>query len=149
MLKQFFKFFDSVFHPPKKASKRRILKRRIRSPKTRRKLKKAFKTHPRIKRTPKTRKTLPAKKHAKQIKLETIGIITHYFPKVNAAVVELKRSMCIGEPIRIKGKITDFCQTVGSMQIDRKPIEKAKKGQEIGLEVFKEVHPGDLVYLST
>ncbi|OIO36407.1 MAG: hypothetical protein AUJ74_02570 [Candidatus Omnitrophica bacterium CG1_02_44_16] len=77
-----------------------------------------------------------------------IGAITHYFPKVNAAVVKLKRPLKIGEPIWIKGKVTDFRQTVGSMQIDRKPIESARPGQEIGLQVFRDVRPGDLVFVS-
>lgn len=84
----------------------------------------------------------------KSVKLKPIGVITHYFPKVNAAVVKLKSSLSLGEPVWIKGNTTDFKQTVGSIQIDRKPLEKAKKGQEIGLEVFKEVRPGDMVYLS-
>jgi len=34
------------------------------------------------------------------------------------------------------------------MQIDRKPIERASKGQEIGLEVFQDVRPGDQVFLT-
>jgi len=67
---------------------------------------------------------------------------------VNAAVVKLKKPLALGEPIWIKGKTTDFRQTAGSMQINRKPIEKARPGQEIGLEVFREVRPGDTVYRS-
>ena len=87
-------------------------------------------------------------KKEKSLKLKPVGVITHYFPKVNAAVVKLKASLSLGEPIWIKGKTTDFRQTVGSIQIDRKPLEKARKGQEIGLEVFKEVKPGDMIYFS-
>ncbi len=88
------------------------------------------------------------KKPPKSKKPQFVGEVTHYFPKVNAAVVKLKRSLSLGEPVWIKGKSTDFRQTIGSMQIDRKPIEKAKKGEEIGLEVFKEVRPGDHLYIS-
>lgn len=63
-------------------------------------------------------------------------------------MVKLKKPLVLGEPVWVKGKITDFRQTVGSMQIDRKPIEKARPGQEIGLEVFREVRQGDAVYRS-
>ncbi len=78
-----------------------------------------------------------------------IGVITHYFPRVNAAVVRLKRPIRLGIPILIKGKSTNFRQTVSSIQINRNPIESARAGAEIGLEVFKGVKPGDLVYESS
>ena len=90
-------------------------------------------------------------KHISKEKLEKslyIGAITHYYPKVHAAVVKLKKPLSLGEPIRIKGRTVDFRQTVGSLQIDRKPIERARAGQEIGLEVFKEVQTGDAIYKS-
>jgi hypothetical protein len=97
----------------------------------------------------KKKATLPKKlKRQKPLKPKIAGIVTHYFPKVNAAVVQLKSPLSLGEPIWIKGKSTDFRQTVGSIQIDRKPLEKAKRGQEIGLEVFREVKTGDVVYFS-
>ncbi len=76
------------------------------------------------------------------------GDITHYFPKVKAAVFRCRVALAIGDAVWIKGKHTNFRQTVGSMQIDRKPIERAAKGQEIGLEVFKDVHKGDQVFLT-
>lgn len=76
------------------------------------------------------------------------GEISHYFPKVKAAVFKCRAPLAIGDAIWVKGRNTDFRQTVGSMQIDRKPIERASKGQEIGLEVFKDVRPGDQVFLT-
>jgi hypothetical protein len=92
------------------------------------------------------RKAAEKKKTRKPIEL---GVVTHYYPKVKAAVLKLKKPLALGEPIWIKGKTTDFRQTVGSMQIDRVPIPKARPGQEIGLEVLREVRPGDIVFLST
>ncbi|MFB3918655.1 MAG: hypothetical protein ACE14U_01140 [Candidatus Velamenicoccus archaeovorus] len=76
------------------------------------------------------------------------GDITHYFPKVKAAVFKCRVPLAIGDAVWVKGRNTDFRQTVGSMQIDRRPIERAVKGQEIGLEVFKDVHEGDGIYLA-
>ena len=97
---------------------------------------------------PQKRKTIKARDKEKLDKSLFIGEITHYYPKVHAAVVKLKKPLSIGEPIRIKGRAVDFRQTVGSLQIDRKPIERARAGQEIGLEVFKEVQTGDAIYKS-
>lgn len=95
------------------------------------------------------RKNLKKKSSKKipKIKLDELGVITHYFPKVNAAVVKLKRTIRLGDPLLIKGNTTDFRQTVGSIQIDRKVIESASAGKEIGLEVLKEVRPGDKIFI--
>jgi len=42
-----------------------------------------------------------------------------------------------GDTIRIKGGITDFEQTVGSMQIEHQNIETAKKGGSLGFRRVK------------
>ncbi len=76
------------------------------------------------------------------------GEISHYFPKVKAAVLRCRAPLAIGDAIWIKGTSTDFRQTIGSMQIDRKAIVRAKRGQEIGLEVFSDVRVGDRVFLT-
>lgn len=59
----------------------------------------------------------------------------------------MSKGLNIGAPVWIKGRQTNFKQTVGSMQINRNQISKARRGQEIGLEVYREVRPGDVVYL--
>ncbi len=115
--------------------------RRRAKPRAKHRLKHRTKLRVRRKPKPKTKTKLRAKP-------KVIGLVTHYFPKVNAAVVKLKRPLRTSEPIWIKGKLTDFRQTVASMQIDRKPIESARAGQEIGLQVFRDVRPGDIVFVS-
>ena len=82
-------------------------------------------------------------------KKNVIGVVTHYFPKVNAAVVKLKRPLAIGDAILIKGRTTSFEQKVDSMQIDHVPIQAAKKGDEIGLAVIDRVREHDLVLSPT
>lgn len=88
------------------------------------------------------RKTLPTAK----TKLILLGKISHYYPKVNAAVIKLKSPLKIGDSIKIEGKNIQFKQKVSSIQIDRKPIQNAKKGQEIGLEVIKPVKDNYKIY---
>ena len=47
-----------------------------------------------------------------------IGGITHFFPKINVAVLEVKKeSLSVGDTIHIKGSHTDLTQKVQSMQI--------------------------------
>ena len=63
-------------------------------------------------------------------------MITHYFPKVDAAVVKLtKGALSVGERIIIKGHTSDFKEKVGSIQLDHAPIQNAEQGMEIGLKV--------------
>ncbi|MFH1128313.1 MAG: translation elongation factor-like protein [Candidatus Omnitrophota bacterium] len=86
------------------------------------------------------------KKIVKKAKEEIQGIVTHYFPKVRAAVIKLKAPLNVGDKVKIKGHTTDFTQTVASLQIDRVAINSAKKGQEIGLLVDSRVRQKDKVY---
>ena len=118
--------------PKKKALKKKTLKKRIVK-------KKALKKVLRKKRVAKT----PGIKKPKE---NIIGLVTHYFPKVRAAVIKLKKPLTTGDVVKIKGHTTDFKQTVTSMQIDLVPIGQAKKGQEIGLLVDSRVRQHDIVY---
>ncbi|MCX5707547.1 MAG: hypothetical protein NTY14_00980 [Candidatus Omnitrophica bacterium] len=98
------------------------------------------------------KKKTPAKKPAvkktkKALKPEKgfLGEITHYFPKVRAAVIKLKEPLGVGDKIKVKGHTTDFTQTIASLQIDRVAITLAKKGDEIGFQVESRVRRGDKV----
>ena len=114
--------------------KRRVVKKRVVKKRPVRKVQRKVK--------PKAKRPVAAKK----TKEKSIGVITHYFPKVRAAVVKLKGPLSIGDTVKIKGHTTDFKQNVTSIQIDRVPISSAKKGQEIGLLVDSRVRRNDAVY---
>ncbi len=115
---------------------------------------------PKIVKKKTVKKALPVKKIAKakpaalkkkkstplKIKEKIIGTITHYFPKVRAAVVKIKTPLSAGDNIKIYGHTTNFTQIADSMQIDKTTIRLAKKGQEIGLLVKSRVRQGDIVY---
>ncbi len=79
-----------------------------------------------------------------------IGTITHYYGKIGVAVLQLTGDeLKVGDTIHIKGKTTDFTQVVNSMQIEHNTIEKAKKGDDIGLKIDQPVHEKDEVYKVT
>ena len=75
-----------------------------------------------------------------------IGHITHFFSKINVAIIELKAPLNVGDTIAIKGPNTDFEQVVDSMQIEHENIQHAEKGQSIGLKVAQRVRETDAVY---
>ena len=92
------------------------------------------------------KKSSPKKRiAAPKLKENIIGKITHYFPKVRAAVIKLKAPLSVGETIKIKGHTTDFKQVISSMQIDHVAVTTAKKGAEIGLLVKSRVRQHDRV----
>ena len=73
-----------------------------------------------------------------------IGSVSHYYPKIGVAVIDLVSSVHTGDKISFSGS-TNFVQTIDSMQIEHEPISGAKKGQTIGLKVDQPVRPGDEV----
>ena len=111
----------------KETIKKRIAKKRVSQKALRKK---------RVAKTPRIKKP----------KEKSIGEVTHYFPKVMAAVIKLKASLTTGDLVKIKGHTTDFKQAVTSMQVDHVPVDQAKKGQEIGLLVDSRVRQHDIVY---
>ncbi len=82
----------------------------------------------------------------KKPKAKPVGKITHFYSKINVAVVEITAPLAKGDEIQIKGTTTDFKQKVNSMQVEHKEIEKAKKGDAIGMLVKEKVREGDLIY---
>ncbi len=77
---------------------------------------------------------------------EEIGRITHYFPKVSVAVVELRSALKAGDNILVVTHEGSFTQQVSSMQLDHAAVQEAKPGQSIGLKVIQRVHEGNKVF---
>lgn len=75
-----------------------------------------------------------------------IGEITHYYGKINVAIVKFNREVEVGESVHFRGAHTDLTQKIDSMQYDHKDIKSAKKGQEVGVMVKEKVHEGDNIY---
>jgi translation elongation factor EF-1alpha len=75
-----------------------------------------------------------------------VGKVTHYYPKISVAVVELQETLKKGDKIEIEGKTTKLIQTVTSMQLNHVNIDVAERGQSIGLKVEDRVREGDKIY---
>ena len=77
---------------------------------------------------------------------QEIGEVMDYFSKVNVAAIKLNGRLSIGDEIHIKGHTTDMTMTVGSMQIDKNPVDDASRGDSVGIKVNDRVRLGDKVY---
>ena len=75
-----------------------------------------------------------------------IGTVSNYFDHVKVAAIKLTTSLKVGDTVKITGGEVDFEQPVKSMQIQREKVEKAKKGDEIGIKVKKKVRKGYKVF---
>ncbi len=76
-----------------------------------------------------------------------IGKVIHYFDKIGVAVMAFNAPVSVGDTIRVVGgEKTDFEQEVSSMEVDHEKIQKAKKGDEVGMKVKEKVHEGYKVY---
>ena len=75
-----------------------------------------------------------------------IGKITHYFGKIEVAVIELSDTLKVGDNIRIVGGEVDFTQPIESMETDHKKVQEGKKGDSVGLKVSQKVREGYKVY---
>jgi putative protease len=78
-----------------------------------------------------------------------IGKVTHYFDHISVAVLALKKPLKVGETVHFLGHSTDFQQEVTSMQVEHKPIQSAKAGDDVAMKVEQKVHPNDEVFRVT
>jgi translation elongation factor EF-1alpha len=75
-----------------------------------------------------------------------VGVIVHYYDKIGVAVVKVLTPIKVGDRIKISGHDKEFEQEIASMQVEHQNIEKAKKGDDVGMKVDQPVKDGDEVY---
>jgi putative protease len=75
---------------------------------------------------------------------QDIGKVTHFFDKISVAVLSLTAELNVGDKIRIEAS-EPFVQEVTSMQVEHKPIEEAKAGDDVGMKTDKPCKEGDKV----
>ncbi|MDD5605738.1 MAG: hypothetical protein PHR51_00135 [Patescibacteria group bacterium] len=76
-----------------------------------------------------------------------IGKVTHYYDKIGVAIVGLESDLALGDQITFKrGGEEVGGQVVDSMQIEKAAVDKAKKGDVIGLQVEDPIREGTEIY---
>jgi putative protease len=77
---------------------------------------------------------------------EKVGTVSHYYTHLGVAAVVLEGALGVGDTIHIKGHTSDFTQRVDSMQIEHQNVDKANKGDSIGISVAEHARVHDTVY---
>ncbi len=75
-----------------------------------------------------------------------VGTVTHYYDKIGVAIVKADKAIKVGDKLRFGEEEKGFIQEASSMQFDHKPVEGAKKGQEVGIKVDQKVRQGTPVF---
>ncbi len=76
-----------------------------------------------------------------------IGTVTHWYDKLGVAVVKLTSKLAKGDKIKVKKGAEEFEDTVSSLQIDRKDVASAKKGDDAALKLSQRAKEGAGVFL--
>lgn len=77
-----------------------------------------------------------------------IGHITHYYPKINVALVKLKhKNIKQNDFIQIEGNKTFIEQKIESMELNNTQVKNAKKGEEIAIKVKNKVFKNDNIFV--
>ena len=78
---------------------------------------------------------------------EEIGKVTHYFGKLHVAAIDLTDGeLHLGDKVHVKGHISDFTQTIDSMEIDHHAVATAIVGESVGTRVAKHAREHDSVF---
>ena len=77
-----------------------------------------------------------------------VGRVTDYFRKVGVAGIKVTADeLKVGDTIHIVGHTTDLTHTIESMQIQNEDVERATKGDDVGIKIPDRVRKHDIVYL--
>ena len=91
-------------------------------------------------------KSKPKKSAKKESAVKQIGEVSNYFEQVGVAAIKLDAGLKVGDKIRISGGEVDFEQNVESMQIQHEKVQKAKKGDDIGIKINEKVRKGYKIF---
>lgn len=86
--------------------------------------------------------------NAALVKKILVGHVYHYLPKIGVAEIKLNhRGINMGDKIIFEGSKTFVESVVESMQIEGRSIQKAKKGEDVGIKVVSPVRINDKVFV--
>jgi translation elongation factor EF-1alpha len=81
---------------------------------------------------------------------QLVGTVTHYFGQPHVAIVDITAGeLHVGDTIRIAGHSSDFTQEVRSMELEHEPVDSAKVGDSVGIEVGERAREHDEVFRVT
>lgn len=75
-----------------------------------------------------------------------VGTVDQFFNKINVAAIKLVSELKVGDIIEIGNEEEAIRQRVSSMQIDRKDVDEASEGSDVGIKLKYPVSVGSDVY---
>ena len=75
-----------------------------------------------------------------------IGKVTHWYDKLSVAVIKLNKTLKVGDQIKVKRGDSEFTESITSMQLDHKPVNSGKKGDEVAVKLSQQAKEGAEVY---
>jgi len=80
------------------------------------------------------------------MKEQEVGIVINWFNRISVAAIEITNgSISVGDTLVICGYYQEAEIHVNHMEIDHKPVQKAVKGQSVGIRVPQRVRKGEIV----
>ena len=77
---------------------------------------------------------------------ERVGVVSHYFPHSNAGIVSIESGeLRVGDTVHFRGHTTDFYQRVERLELEHRPVEVGRAGQQVGVQVSQRVREHDEV----
>lgn len=83
--------------------------------------------------------------HAKSAR-KLVGVVTHFYPKVSVAAVRLVSNVGIGDEIIVEGRTSYARQSIESIEKSGKRLERAEKGETVGIKLKDKARKNDSVY---
>ena len=135
----------------KKKVKKTVMKKKVTKTMKKKLVKKMTKkiTMKLIKKTAKKpmKKSPVAKKTVKSAAVAgTLGSVVHYYDRIGVAILELTAPVVVGDLLTFRRGKREFTQPIGSMQMNHQPVERATKGQVVGVKVVQVTDPGTMVF---
>jgi putative protease len=86
--------------------------------------------------------------NASEKKRRAVGVVENYYPKQQAAAIKLlEEGLAVGDEILIEGSTTYLKQQVCSLMKKGISLQKAEKGDEVGLAVYSTVRKNDRIFI--
>ncbi|MEM4088533.1 MAG: hypothetical protein QW774_03940 [Candidatus Micrarchaeaceae archaeon] len=75
-----------------------------------------------------------------------VGRVEHFYDKINVAAIRLEKPLKLGDIIEIGTEEDAIRQRITSMQINRKDVDEAVAGDDVGVKLKHKVEEGSSVY---
>ena len=87
------------------------------------------------------------KQRKKLIQKKKIGIVKNYYPKVNASLIKINKEIKKNDKITIKGKTSNFSQTITELRDEEGNIIKTAENQYVTIPVLEKVRKNDQILI--